>query len=341
MARGGGRGSSGNFGGARGGGRSFGGSRGGGNRLGGGPSRGRGGNRQSGNFNRQGQRPRKGFYGGIPPFLGGYGLGRRSRRRRRYGRQGCIGCFNGGCLSSLLTIFIILFIFNFAWGMIPGNNNTAVETTQVTSSTIEREPIEKDLINETNYYEDKLGWIKRPKKLKQGLSYFYDKTNIQPFIYITDNIDGNTNPSPEEIDNFSHDLYDQLFTDEAHLLLVHFENYSQYQYDYSYHTVYGSQAKILMDNEAETILFDYLDYYYGFDQNQVSEEEFFSKSFKDTADRIMAVTKSPWIPVLIVIALAIILIVLFNWWRSAFSKDNKKTIKDENSKKSDFDRFDF
>ncbi|MDN6195054.1 MAG: hypothetical protein L0I93_01010, partial [Atopostipes suicloacalis] len=311
MARGGGRGGGG-FGGSRGGGRSFGGSRGGGSRLGGGSARGRGGN--SGNRSS----PGRGYYGGIPPFLGGYGLGRGSRRRRRYGRGGCNGCAGGGCFSSILTIIVLLFIFNFIWGMIPGNNNnTAVETVQVNSSTIEREAIEESLVNETDYYEDKLGWIKQPNEIKKGLAHFYEQTNVQPFVYITDNINGNPNPRPEEIDAFSAELYDDLFTDEAHLLLVHFENYDQYQYEFSYHTVYGSQAKVLMDDEAESILFDYLDYHYGRD---LSEEEFFSEAFKDTADRMMTVTRSPWVPVLLVIGVAVILIILFNWWRNLLDK---------------------
>ncbi len=349
MARGGGRGGGGGgFGGSRGGGRSFGGSRGGGSRLGGGSSRGRGGsNRNSpgGNFNRPAPRGRS--YGGIPPFLGGFGLGRGFGRRRRYNRGGggCGGCAGGGCLSSILMIVVLLFAFNFIWGMIPGNNNnSAVETVQVNSSTIEREPIEKGLVNETAYYEDNLDRINNPNDIKNGLSYFYDKTNIQPFVYITDNIEGNSNPEPEEIDAFSNELYDDLFTDEAHLLLVHFENYDEYKYEYSYHTVYGSQAKVLMDDEAEGILFDYLDYHY---RRDITEAEFFSEAFKDTADRIMTVTRSPWIPAFMVIGVAIILIVLFNWWRSAFSKtDNidskkEKTSTDKTESKNDLDDFDF
>lgn len=350
MARGGGRGGGGgSFGGSRGGGSSFGGSRGGGSRLGGGPSIGRGGSNRNtgggGGFNRPAPRGR--YYGGIPPFLGGYGLGRSSRRRRGYNRGGggCGGCAGGGCFSSILTILLLLVVFNFIWGMVPGNNsNSAIETIQVNSSTIERKPIEKGLVNETDYYEDHLDWIKNPNELKKGLSYFYDKTNIQPFVYITDNIEGETNPDPAEIDAFANKLYDELFTDEAHLLLVHFENYDVYTYDYSDHTVYGSQAKVLMDDEAEEILFDYLNYHYRRDPSTVSEEQVFSETFSDTADRMMTVTRSPWIPALTVVGVAVILIVLFNWWRNLLGKQNvaKETTKTESTKtKSDLDDFDF
>lgn len=352
MARGGGRGGGGGGGGSSGGfrgsGSSFGGSRGGGSRLGGGPASGRGGstrNTGGGSVNRP--VPQGRYYGGIPPFLGGYGLGRSFGPRRRYNRGGggCGGCAGGGCFSSILSIMLLLVLFNFVWGMIPGNNsNTAVETIQVSSSTIERKPIEQGLVNETDYYEDHLNWIKNPNELKKGLAYFYDKTNIQPFVYITDNIEGETNPDPTEIDAFANKLYDELFTDEAHLLLVHFENYDFYRYEYSDHTVYGSQAKVLMDDEAEEILFDYLNYHYRRDPNTVSEEQVFSEAFRDTADRIMTVTRSPWIPALTIVGVAVILIVLFNWWRSLLSKQNdaKETTQTENTKtKNDLDDFDF
>ena len=354
MARGGGRGGGGggrgggSFGGSRGGGRSFGGSRGGGRRLGGGSSRGRGGRntssgrRTTGGSGGGGYRRPGGFFGPRPFFGGwgyggGYGYGRRPYRRGGCGTGGC------GCLPSLILILVLLSIFNFAWSSIPGSNHsTVIETVRVNSSTIEREPIDAGLVNETDYYQDNLDWIRDPDELEDGLKHFYNETNIQPFVYITDNIDGEANPTPDEIDAFANDLYDELFTDEAHLLLVHFENYDFYDYEYSYHLVTGSQAKVLMDSEAENILFDYLDYYYPKD---VTEEEYFSEAFKDTADRIMTVTKSPWIPVLLVIGGAVILIVLFNWWRSALNKPDKESEKEKPEKdkedKEDLDDFDF
>ncbi len=334
----------GGFGGGRGGGRSFGGSRGGGRRLGGGSSRGRGGpGRNTPGGNRPGNyggygRP-GGFWGPRPFFggWGGYGYGRRRPYRRR---GGCGGGGCGGCLPGILLLVVILFIFNFAWSAVPGSNNTtAVETVQINSSTREREPLDAGLVNETPYYQDELEWIQDSAELEDGLRYFYEKTNIQPFVYITDNIDGDPNPSPDEIDAFANNLYDELFTDEAHLLLVHFENWEMYTYQYSYHTVIGSQAKTVMDSEAENILYDYLDHHYPRD---ISEEAFFSEAFRDTADRIMDVTRSPWIPVLIVIGAAVIIYLLFNWWRSALGKTGNKTDSSANQeKKEPQDEFDF
>lgn len=358
MARGGGRGGGGGFGGGgfgggRGGGRSFGGSRGGGRRLGGGPAGGRGGPGRNTRPGGGGYRPRRpGGFWGPGPIFGGYGGFGGYGRRRRYGpggpRGGCGtgGCGTGGCgcLGPIIIIFALLFIFNFAWSAVPGTNNTtAVETVQVNSSSIEREPIEEGLVNETPYYVDELGWIRDQSTAEAGLRYFYEETNVQPVVYITDNVDGDPNPTPDEIDAFANQMYDELFTDEAHLLLVHFENYDFYQYDYSYHTVYGSQAKALMDTEAEDILFDYLDYHY---RRDITEEEFFSEAFRDTADRIMNVTRSPWIPVLIVIGAAVIIYLLYNWWRNALAKPGDKNKPQDGGsgdkpKEESLDEFDF
>lgn len=355
MARGGGRGGGGgsfgggggrSFGGGRGGGSSFGGSRGGGSRLGGGASRGRG--RPSGSSNRNrgnsgSNRPR-GYYGGPRPFYGGWGWGGgygRSYRRPYRRRSGCGGC-GGGCLTPFILIIFVLFIFNFAWRAVPGTNNqTAVETVQINSSSIEREPIASGLVNETPYYVDELDWIRDQSTAEDGLKYFYQETNIQPVVYITDNIDGDPNPSPEEIDAFANRMYDELFTDEAHLLLVHFENYDFYDYEFSYHTVYGAQAKVLMDTEAEDILFDYLDYYYLQDTDEVSEEQLFSGAFRDTADRIMTVTRSPWIPVALIVGGIILVYLLFNFWRNAMSKPDDKAKSEKVDSKESLDEFDF
>ena len=352
MARGGGRGGGGggfsgggggrSFGGGRGGGSSFGGSRGGGRRLGGGSSRGRGRPSGSGNRNTGGSGSNRpgGYFGGPRPFFGGYGgYGGYGRPYRR--RSGCGGC-GGGCLTPFILIIAVLFIFNFAWRAVPGTNNqTAVQTVQINSSSIEREPIESGLVNQTPYYVDNLEWISDQTTAEDGLKYFYEKTNIQPVVYITDNIDGDPNPSPDEIDAFAEQIYDELFTDEAHLLLVHFENYDYYQYEFSYHTVYGSQAKVVMDTEAEDILFDYLDYYYLQDPDEISEEELFSGAFRDTADRIMSVTRSPWIPVAVIVGGIVLVYLLFSFWRRAMAKPEDKAETTKTEKKESIDDFDF
>lgn len=61
----------------------------------------------------------------------------------------------------------------------------------------------------------------------------------------------------------------------------------------------------------------------------MTDEEFFSNSFRDAADRIMEVTRSPWITVFIVLGAAAIVFVLFVWWK------NKQRQKDIEAKRTE------
>lgn len=265
-------------GGFRGGGHGLGGLRGGGSRIGGHPDNSRGGrdNWGQGSSNRSsgGGYYRRPFF--MSPF---WGFG-----RSYYGRgpSGCTGLGGGlgGCLMPILLIGLLFFFFNSFSSV---QDSAEPSGKEISQSSYQREPIEYGLINQTTYYHDELGWIKDQNELTEGLEYFQDSTNIQPYIYITGEINGNEDPSPEEIDQYAHELYDKLFTDEAHLLLLFFEN-EKYEYHHSYHTVYGVQAKKVMDSEAEDILFDCLDYYYTSD---MSEDQYFSSVFSETAERIM------------------------------------------------------
>lgn len=318
MGRGGGGG------GSRGGGGSFGGSRGGGGRSGGfgGFSGGRGGGSFGGrapggsSFRPAGGPP----YGGAPyrsggsssfggSFLGAY-LG--SRAGRSYGGGGGGSQPSGGggsskgCGTAIVVFLIIVAVFIILM-VVLGSSSP-----DVTKSTIEREPLPKGAVNETEYFTDELGWIKNRTVLENGLRYFYKKTGVQPYVYITDTVNGSNYPDMKDLEDFANGLYDELFTDEAHILLVFFEYVPS---DYMDYYVTGTQAKGVIDREAGDILLDYIDKYY-YDSN-LTEDEFFSKSFSDAADRIMEVTRSPWISVFVILGIVAVLVILFFWWKHA------------------------
>ncbi len=178
-------------------------------------------------------------------------------------------------------------------------------------------------VNETPYYTDELGWIGNQTQLLWGLKHFYQKTGVQPHLYITDTVDGTHYPSAEQLDLYARGLYDELFTDEAHLLLVFFE----YQSGYMDRYVCGTQAKAIIDQEAADILLDYIDLYYYDDS--LTDEQFFSKAFSEAADRIMTVTRSPWIPAVIVIGLLITAAIGFAWWKQAKEQKEKEARRTE------------
>ncbi|WP_205528141.1 TPM domain-containing protein [Suicoccus acidiformans] len=307
MARGGGRG--GGAGGRTGG---FGGSRGGGGRS---SSGGRGGGRP-----RQSQ-PQQPSFGGspyrrsrpvfIPPMMPMYG-----RRRRRVGPpmgpQRPVSGGGSGCGTWIILLIVLMVISGvfFSSSGYSGNNNSQHETNQITTSTVEREPLPAGAVNETAYYTDAAGWVESRSELEQGLKYFYQKTGVQPHVYIATDLNGSKTRDMADVRDFAEAKYDELFTDEAHVLLLFYEPYES---EYKTYYVSGSQAKQVFDDEAGDILLDYIDRnYYNMDLNT---SQFFSQSFRQAADRMMEVTQSPWVNVWLVVGVLAIIIVLFIWWR--------------------------
>jgi len=221
---------------------------------------------------------------------------------------GCgTGCLVGPIAFIMVMIFIILTLSNIFAFRLP--SFMAASSGNITTSTVKRVPLPVGAVNETDYCVDKLNWIGNRTTLEAGMKNFYIKTGVQPFLYITDEIDGNNFPTESQFEEFAYKTYDSLISDEAHLLLIFFE------YDEKYQTWYlaGTQAKTVLDKQAMDILLDYVDRYY-YDQN-LTDEQMFSKAFNDAGDRIMKVEKSPWIPVLIVFGALAIVAVSFLWWK--------------------------
>lgn len=294
---------------------------GGGRGFGGGGSRGFGGRTggsRSGGFNQRGSsgnRTNRGITGGVGMFRGPvmrpyrpYRPFRPFFRPMRGPGMGCSGC----ALPIMVIAFVILAIALISVFSAPGGGSG------VTPSTIEREPLPPGSVVETGYYTDELGWIRNGTQLTAGMKNFYQQTGVQPYLYLTDNINGSPTPSSDEVEEFAFALYDELFVDEAHLLLIFLE----YQEQYSTWYVTGTQANSVIDTEAADILLDYIDRYYHYDN--LSDEEFFSKSFNDAGERIMTVTTSPWIPVLIVAGIIVILLIGFFWWKKRKEQKNRE-----------------
>lgn len=305
---------------------------GGGRSFGGGGSRGFGGRsggssgfgRSSGGFS--GSRNKGSSFGGLSsgsgrrvtpglPMLPIFGS---SRRRspvsspRTGGPGGAMGgCSSAGCLTVFIIGLVLVIILTIIFTAGPGNPEQAV-----TKSTVKREPLPAGSVIETDYFTDELDWIGQTTQLLAGMKNFYQATGVQPYLYLTDRINGESDPSEAQVEAFAGQLYDQLFEDEAHLLVIFQE------YQGQYHTWYltGIQARSVIDTEAADILMDYIDRYYY--DNSLSEEAFFSKAFDDAGKRIMDVTRSPWIPVMIVAGAAVILIILFVWWQKRQKQKN-------------------
>lgn len=216
-----------------------------------------------------------------------------------------------GCLSVVLVVvlfFLIVGIFLAVVGSLDGGLSVA-------NSTVERKPLPAGSVRETGYYTDELGWIVNEGELLSGMRAFYKETGVQPYLYLTERVNGSTSPSVREIADFSDRLYDQLFTDEAHFLVVYQEADEQYTVGYTA----GAQAKSVLDDEAVGIFRDYLDRYYTSD---LSDEGYFGTVFRETGERIMTVTKSPWPTVLGIFGVVLLAAMLFFWWKKAKEQKN-------------------
>ena len=214
-----------------------------------------------------------------------------------------------GCVSALVGLVIFFFIVSFLLNSL-GNSSSVIP------SSVKREPLPEGSVVETGYFTDELGWISDSSALTAGMEQFYRETGVQPYLYLFDNIDGNYNPSDAQVEAFAYSVYDQLFEDEAHLLVLFWEYGNQHEAWY----LPGTQARAVIDTEAGDILIDNIERYY-YDRS-LNEEIFFSKAFSDTAQRIMKVTTSPLTVIGISIAVVAVLVILFTWWKRA--KEEKR-----------------
>lgn len=203
----------------------------------------------------------------------------------------------GGLISSIILVLIVFVFITLTKG-------DSLFESSIPVSTINREALSKENINKTDWYKDDLGWIGNKSKLQSGMKKFFDKTGVQPYIWITDNVNGDRWPSDSVIDKELESLYNKTFTDGQHFLLMYLDAGNG---DYITRYYCGPQAKVLMDNEASEILLSYIDYYATSD---LEDEAFLSTCFDKAASRIMTVTTNKFDVIKIVVILIILLVAV-------------------------------
>ena len=172
-----------------------------------------------------------------------------------------------GCIHIVLILIILFSIIALYFNIVAFSQSNSEERTKLNAN-----------VNVTEYYNDTLGWIDDSATLTEGLKYFYNMTGVQPYLYITDDIGGSFYETAE---SFANNKYDELFTDEAHLLVIFHEKNDWYDT----YCLAGSAADTVIDADARSILLDTLDEYYY--DSSLDDSEYFSKAFKEAADEIM------------------------------------------------------
>ena len=203
---------------------------------------------------------------------------------------------SGGLGKLLISIGLIMLI-------VLAVVNLLASSDQSNATLIERTPLPLEYSTETNYYTDTLNWINSANKLEEGMKHFYRETGVQPHLYIVDNIEGDSNPDNPKVEKWMSEKYDELFTDEAHLLTLILDNGT----NYGTWVLGGNQTKTVIDGEARDILLNYVDKYYT---SSMDEDEMFSKVFKDTADSIMYVYENSFAKVAKLLLILIIIVIV-------------------------------
>ena len=198
-----------------------------------------------------------------------------------------------------------------------------------TSSTKNREKLDQSLVNITaDWYYDEAGLLDNDRDLLRGMEVFYDKTGIQPYLYISE-VTAN-GLSDAEAERISNEIYEQLFNDEGHLLICYFPNENEGQDDLPY-MIKGRDTNSIMDEEAEDIFWDH--FWKNYDNLDYTYDEFLGETFKDAGNSIMA-KPIPWSTVaIVVVAVAGVIVVVI-----IIKKIVKANIAQKNKEQEDLER---
>lgn len=204
--------------------------------------------------------------------------------------------------SILTTVLVCVFLI----GMLLF---AALSTGSAPKSTHERTKLassECRLIDD--WFRDDVEWIHNKSRVVRGLRDFYNQTGVQPYLWITDNINGNPRPTESDFENALNDLYNSLFSDEGHMVVCFMESSPDVWATYY---VAGDSARNVIDEEAGDILHSYFSRYYTSD---MEDEDYMATVFEKTAKAIMTVSKSNkaviWTVCGVIAALGLVVVIL-------------------------------
>lgn len=219
----------------------------------------------------------------------------------------------GIMLSIIFISFVIFFSIFESCSYVTIGTSPEPDYGSITHSTVVRQPMPSQYLVEIDeYYYDGPGVIESAAgqySLENSLKHFYEKTGVQPYLYIARELYGNTSPDFDAVEKFMNDKYYELFSDEGHILVLYFE-YENGEYNTWY--MCGNDAyDYVLDDEACEILLDYIDHHYR-NPDTMDYADLFTSAFRDAADRIMGGrTNGPnWVDVVVTVAFVAVIIVI-------------------------------
>lgn len=236
-------------------------------------------------------------------------------RRGYYGYRRNAYTSSSSGLGTLIACLIVFAVVIFSFFMIASDDSDV-------TSTINREKIENPIPYDNNCIKDELGYVENTSKLSKNLKNFYNKTGIQPYIYLKSYDETLTSDSQK--DNYAQNWYEQNIDNEDTFLFVYYEDQDPNEIGYMAY-VNGKQVTSVMDSEAVNIFWNYIDRYWTDDS--LSTVEVFTKTFNSTANTIMekSTTSNDIIKIIcIVVGIIIVIGGIIYILRMKFKRDKEK-----------------
>ena len=236
-------------------------------------------------------------------------------RRGYYGYRRNVYTSSSSGLGTLIACLIVFAVVIFSFFMIASDDSDV-------TSTINREKIENPIPYDNNCIKDELGYVENTSKLSKNLKNFYNKTGIQPYIYLKSYDETLTSDSQK--DNYAQNWYEQNIDNEDTFLFVYYEDQNPNEIGYMAY-VNGKQVTSVMDSEAVHIFWNYIDRYWTDDS--LSTVEVFTKTFNSTANTIMekSTTSNDIIKIIcIIVGIIIVIGGIIYILRMKFKRDKEK-----------------
>ena len=288
-----------------------------------------------------GGRRRRGFFGfggrrgmGMGPGMGMGGPG--------MGRGGC-GC--GSIIMVLVVLVLLLSVISLIGNWNPIGVEQPPHIFGAPVSTRVREPLAAMYVNDTGpMFEDNLGWIDNVATLEAGLRAFFAQTGVRPFVYITGNINADPFFVLEDLENFAIALYDERIMDFGHALVVVYEHGERPREELFVHVQPGTQARLIMDDEAiDILIFHLADFSRRFHSPGVGiTAQAFAYAFESTADVIMyrpPDNRAIWITLIIVAGVVIVGLIFVSFWKKRQVQKNLEAEQTERILSQDLSTF--